>query len=273
MKTSPWAACLVAAVAAAAAPAQTNRYVLMESTTPSEFGWEVSRPSKINGEAEGRVLALAAVNGQINGMANIEAFEQFSKAEVKKTLSNKLEKAGDLIRNTTTFTSEDRREDAFKANQRGLVVTVQEKGFKPGTFTNSSDYNKLTGVRKSRASGILLYTFKVYAPEGYSPKPGGQDKPGKPPAGDDPAPAKPKPNRIEYSILNDTDRDVRFRLPSGKEYALKPGQVGQYYNTHSDKPTITVLPTGKTYSLRDGNHKFWWMAKENRVGLDLNFQK
>lgn len=51
-----------------------------------------------------------------------------------------------------------------------MVVTVQENGFKPGTFSSSSDYNRLTGVRKSRASGILLYTFRVYAPEGYRPQ-------------------------------------------------------------------------------------------------------
>lgn len=53
-------------------------------------------------------------------------------------------------------------------------MTVQDKGFKPGTFTHSSDYNRLTGVRKCKASGIYLYTFRVYAPEGDDPNGGGQ---------------------------------------------------------------------------------------------------
>lgn len=93
MRMLNWAAGLVALVACASVgQAQSKRYVLMEGT--GEFGWSISRPSKIDGEAEGRALALAAVNAQVNGMANLESFEQFSKAEVKKALSNKFEKIG-----------------------------------------------------------------------------------------------------------------------------------------------------------------------------------
>lgn len=140
------------------ADAQT-RYLLMEGT--GEFGWSIARPSKINGEAEGRSLALEAVNGKVEGMANIQAFEQFSKTQVVNTLKNRYEQIGSYMSNTTTFTRDDKKENAFKGNKRGLVVTVQEMGFKRGTFQNTSDYNKLTGVRKSRASGILLYKFRV----------------------------------------------------------------------------------------------------------------
>ncbi len=70
---------------------QGNRYLLMEGT--GEFGWSINRVSKINGEAEGRALALAAVNSQVNSMANLISFEQFSRAEIRKTLSISLNKS------------------------------------------------------------------------------------------------------------------------------------------------------------------------------------
>lgn len=149
------------------APTQGDRFLLMTGT--GEFGWSISRPSKINGEAEGRALALQAVNAQVEGMANIRDFEQFSSSRVTNTISGKYQSLGPLQSFTATFSRDENKQDAFRANRRGLVVTVQENGFKPGTFANSSDYNRLTGVRKSRASGILLYTFRVYAPEGYRP--------------------------------------------------------------------------------------------------------
>ncbi len=261
MKTNIYLTCLLAVLAnASVGRAQSSRHVLMEGG--GEFGWSINRPSKIQDEAEGRALALAALTAQIEGMANIEAFEQFSKTEVKKTLSNKVEKIGDLLRNTTTYTSEDRKENAFKANKRGLVITVREAGFKPGTFSHSSDYNKLTGVRKSKASGILLYTFKVYAPEGYNPNGGGK------------AGGSDRVVKIEYTIKNDSGRTVSFRLPTGKEYTLRNGEQGSYKNTGEPGSfKILILSSGREYTLTSGNHKLWWMSKENRVGFDLNYDK
>ncbi|HWG47310.1 MAG TPA: hypothetical protein VN688_31395 [Gemmataceae bacterium] len=254
MKTSIWMAGVMAALLAnvSISSAQSNRYLLMEGT--GEFGWSISRPSKINGEAEGRALALDAVNGKIEGMANIKAFEQFSKTQVVNTLSNKFENIGDLVKNTTTFSRDEKKADAFKGNKRGLVVTVQEMGFKPGTFSNSSDYNKLTGVRKSKASGILLYKFRVYAPDGYSPKGG-----------------KAKVVAIKYTIKNDSNRTVRFRMePSGKSYTLDAGKTfsGTSNEVNGKAPMITVTNSGRTYKLTAGNHKFWWMSKRQRVGFD-----
>lgn len=257
MRTSIWVAGLMALLASASVGrAQSSRYVLMEGA--GEYGWSITRPSKINGEAEGRVLALAAVNGQVESMANIEAFEQFSKAEVKRTLLNKFEKIGVVFRNTTSFASEDRREDAFKANKRGLVITVKEKGFKPGTFSNSSDYNKLTGVRKSKASGILLYTFKVYAPEGYNPNGGASSGDG-------------IRKKIRYTIKNNSGQVVRFQMqPSGKSYTLEAGKTftGMSYEVNGKAPTITLSDSSRTYKLTAGNHKFWWMSGEKRIGFD-----
>lgn len=259
MSANLWAAGLVAVAATAGVGrAQGSRFLLMEGT--GEYGWSIGRPSKIDGEAEGRVLALAGVNGQLNGMANISQFEQFSKAEVTKTLTNKFEKVGELMRNTTTFSHEDKREDAFRANQRGLVVTVREKGFKPGTFTHSSDYNKWTGVRKSKASGILLYTFKVYAPEGYDPNGGAGN------GGD-------QKKAIKYTIKNGTGRTVRFTMqPSGKSYALAAGDTftGTSYEVNGKAPTVTLSDSGRVVRLTAGNHKLWWKSNENRAALDLN---
>lgn len=234
--------------------AQGSRYLLMESTKPAEYGWRIQRVAKINGEAEGRALALREVMAKLDGMANIEAFEQFSKTEVKKTLTNKFEKIGELLKNTTTYTSEDKRGDAFRGNKRGLVITVEEMGFKSGTFQNSSDYNRFTGVRKSQASGILLYKFRVYAPEGYNSK-GGKDT------------IVP----IKYTIKNASGRGVRFKMePSGKSYVLDAGKTfsGTSHEVNGKAPTITITNSGRTYKLTAGDHKFWWMSSENRVGFD-----
>lgn len=148
---------------------QGERFLLFESIRPAEFGWSISRPSKIDGQAEGRVLALQALTGQLDAMVNIQQFDQFSSQRVTNTISGKYQSLGPLQTFTATYTREQAKQDAFRANRRGLVVTVEELGFKSGTFSNSSDYNRLTGVRKSKASGILLYTFRVYAPEGYRP--------------------------------------------------------------------------------------------------------
>jgi hypothetical protein len=64
---------------------------------------------------------------------------------------------------------------------------------------------------------------------------------------------------------------VRFRLPSGKAHSLNSGETGSYHNTlGSAGPTIHVVNSGKTYTLRSGDHRSWWMAKEGRVGFDLN---
>ncbi len=229
-----------------------SRYLLMEGS--GEYGWSINRPSKINGEAEGRSLALDAVNGKIEGMANIQAFEQFSKNQVVQTLKNKYEEIGPYIANTTTFTKDDKKENAFKGNKRGLVVTVQEMGFKPGTFQNTSDYNRLTGVRKSRASGILLYKFRVYGPEGYSPN-GGSNR----------------TVEIKYTIKNDAGRNVQFKMqPSGKSYTLESGKTfsGISNEVNGIAPTIILADSGRKYKITSGNHKFWWMRNEQRVGFD-----
>lgn len=86
------------------------------------------------------------------------------------------------------------------------------------------------------------------------------------------------PNRgklfqVEYTIKNDAGRTVNFQMqPSGKSYSLEAGRTftGKSNEVNGKDPTITITDTGKTYRLTPGNHKFWWMKDEKRVGLDLN---
>lgn len=254
MKTSTWMVGVVGAflMNVSVSSAQSERYLLMKGG-PAEFGWSINRPSKIDGEAEGRALALASVMAQVEGMANLKDFEQFSDVEVTETLNNKFEKIGAILKNDTTYTRSDKKSEAFKGNKRGLVIVVEEDGFKPGTFTNSSDYNKLTGVRKSKASGILLYSFKVYAPDGYDPK------------------DKDEVVAVRYTIENTSGRDIRFEMqPSGKNYKLEAGKTfkGTSYEINGKAPTMKVTDTNRTYKLTAGDHKFFWMKKEDRVGFD-----
>jgi hypothetical protein len=80
---------------------------------------------------------------------------------------------------------------------------------------------------------------------------------------------------VHYTILNDADETVRFKLqPSGKSYSLSPGRLGSYSSKeiNGKPPTILVLNSGKTYELRPGDHKFFWFSREDRIGFDLNYK-
>ena len=87
-----------------------------------------------------------------------------------------------------------------------------------------------------------------------------------------PPEARRVPPRVSYTLWNASDQHIRFRLPSGKAYVLAPGRRARHRNTFRGEPlTIHVFNTGRTYRLRNGNHKFFWHRRENRVGLDLNY--
>jgi len=76
--------------------------------------------------------------------------------------------------------------------------------------------------------------------------------------------------RFSYAITNRTSISVRFRLPSGKTYTLRPGQRGNYsFSGYAPTARIHVFNTGRTYKLKPGMHKFWTM-KNGTVGLDMN---
>lgn len=76
---------------------------------------------------------------------------------------------------------------------------------------------------------------------------------------------------VRYTIKNDTGRAVKFQMhPSGKSYTLDPDKTftGLSHEVNGKPPTITLDDSGRTYKLTAGNHKFWWMSGEKRVGFE-----
>ena len=77
-----------------------------------------------------------------------------------------------------------------------------------------------------------------------------------------------------YTLWNNSNETVRIKLPSGKDYILKQGEKGSYkFTGYKPEAKIHVYNTGKTYHLEGGDHKFWWIRSESRVGFDLNYKK
>lgn len=92
----------------------------------------------------------------------------------------------------------------------------------------------------------------------------GDSGPGKPPANDTVV-------KVKYTIKNESDKTVRFSMkPSGKSYTLAAGKLftGTSNEVNGKAPSMTLADSNKTYKLTAGNHRFWWMAKEKRVGFD-----
>ncbi len=240
-----------------------ERFLLFESKTAAEHGFTMERPSKIS-ESEAVQHAIRDLLAHLDNVGNISSFDTFSKTKTSTTIKNKYEQIGPLMRNTTTFTGEKERENAFRGNRRGFIITVRATSFKAGTFGSSSDYNRLTGVRKSRAWGTLLYTFRVYAPEGFQSSLKAGDS------------SSTDSTRVKYTIFNGTGRTVRFSMqPGGRSYSLDRGKTfsGTSSATDGRQPTITLTDSGRTIKLVSGDHKFWWNDDESRVAFDLNYKK
>ena len=75
----------------------------------------------------------------------------------------------------------------------------------------------------------------------------------------------------EYSLGPDSQSQS---VPKGvvTRYTLEPGKTfsGVSSEINGDPPRVTVEETGRTYKMKEGHHKFWWMTKEKRIGLDFN---
>jgi hypothetical protein len=81
----------------------------------------------------------------------------------------------------------------------------------------------------------------------------------------------PTVEKIRYTIRNDSGRSVRFKMkPSGKEYTLPAGETFRGVSSEVDgkAPSISIDNTNRTYRLTQGDHKFWWMRSEQRIGFD-----
>lgn len=74
-----------------------------------------------------------------------------------------------------------------------------------------------------------------------------------------------------FTLENDSGREVEYIL-DGKQEKIADGEGYEYTFKGFFVPKIYIFDAGKTYALSSGIHKLWWMQKENRVGLDLNFQ-
>lgn len=90
--------------------------------------------------------------------------------------------------------------------------------------------------------------------------------------GQDQRPSSTGAPRIEYTIWNDSNLTVRFRLPSGRDYSLKPGKRGSYDNTGRNLK-IKVYNSGRTYNLSSGDHKFFWNSSKGRIGFDKHYNR
>jgi hypothetical protein len=76
---------------------------------------------------------------------------------------------------------------------------------------------------------------------------------------------------IKYTIKNESGKVVRFEMyPSGKNYTLDIGKTftGTSHQVDDKPPTMKLLDSGKVFKITAGNHKFWWMNDERRIGFD-----
>jgi hypothetical protein len=62
--------------------------------------------------------------------------------------------------------------------------------------------------------------------------------------------------------------------PSGRSYVLESGKTftGTSSQIDGQPPMMTIANTGRSYRLTSGNHKFWWMKSEDRIGFDRNIK-
>lgn len=75
-----------------------------------------------------------------------------------------------------------------------------------------------------------------------------------------------------FTLENDSGGEVEYIL-NGKQEKLKNGEAYEYTFEGYFEPKIYVFKSGgRTYSLTEGTHRFWWMEREKRIGLDLNYQ-
>jgi hypothetical protein len=159
--------CGVVLLTAGEASAYDGRFVIMRGN--GEFHWTIGRVSPITNEAEGEALAGQALLGRVESMANIESFDQFAGSNVKWTLDTKFQSIAKALSGQVTVAREESIVNAYRANKRGLVISVKTLGFKPGSYGSRYQRNPLTGVRTSSAWGVLRYQFTVYGPNINTP--------------------------------------------------------------------------------------------------------
>lgn len=86
---------------------------------------------------------------------------------------------------------------------------------------------------------------------------------------------RPSGKQIFYTIRNDSGKTVTFRLPSGRDYSLRPGQTGSYRNKiEPGRPNELVVVgdyrTGRRerFPLRSGNYRLVHVSAYRRPRLE-----
>ena len=83
----------------------------------------------------------------------------------------------------------------------------------------------------------------------------------------------PTTREIRYTIWNDSARTVKFRLPTGRTYRLRPDERGHYKNSSKDGNfKMYVFNTELTYKLESGDHKFRWNKEKGRIWFVKNYR-
>jgi hypothetical protein len=216
----------------------------------SEYGFNRSSHAPTL-QQEAVVMAMEQIRGSIDGMTNISQFTQFSKHNVTQDIDTSGSYAKVVASGRVKYskTSNSEADNNWIRNGNNWLVVVSNVRIKPGTWYSRTETN-WKGERSSKAGAVMLYDFAVYGPDMASTI-----------------------EKVEYTIRNDSGRVVRFSMqPSGRSYALDPSNTfrGVSNKVNGKSPTVTLTDTGRTYRLDAGNHKFWWMKSEGRIGFDRN---
>lgn len=219
----------------------------------SEYGFSRSSHAPTL-QREAVVMAQEQIRNRINQMTNIAQFSSFAKQNVTKDLdvSGSYAKvvASGRVKYGTSSTSESA--SSWIANGNNWLIVVKNVRIKSGTWYSKTEKN-WKGERSSKAGAVMLYDYAVYGPQGTGST----------------------TSKVRYTIRNDSGRTVRFSMrPSGRSYVLESGRTftGTSSQVDGQPPTMTVTNSGRTYRLTSGNHKFWWMKSEGRVGFDRNIK-
>lgn len=219
----------------------------------SEYGFSRSSHAPTL-QREAVVMAQEQIRNRINQMTNIAQFSSFAKQNVTKNLdvSGSYAKviASGQVKYGTSSTSESAT--SWIANGNNWLIVVTDVRIKPGTWYSKTEKN-WKGERSSKAGAVMLYDYAVYGPRGTGST----------------------TSKVRYTIRNDSGRTVRFSMrPSGKSYELAAGRTftGTSSQVDGKPPSMTITNTGCTYRLTSGNHKFWWMKSEGRIGFDRNIK-
>lgn len=199
-------------------------------------------------------LSIEQIRSRIDQMVNIAQFSTFTKQNVTKDLDVSGSYAKVIASGRVKYATSSTSESAVNwiANGNTWVVVVENPRIKPGTWYSRTDKN-WKGERSSIASATILFDYEVHGPQGTGST----------------------TSKVRYTIRNDSGRTVRFSMrPSGKSYELAAGRTftGTSSQIDGKPPSMTITNTGRTYRLTSGDHKFWWMKSEGRIGFDRNIK-